>query len=65
MKALILVFSPIYQKRLFFGDSTPPIIPMMATHVATIAKFVMVLYKKVKVFSAQGYTRLQAVPAAR
>lgn len=43
MKTLALLFLPRYQNRLFFGNNTPTIIPIMASHEMMIAKFAMVI----------------------
>ena len=47
MRTFVLFCSPGYQKRLFFGETKPTIIPVMAAHEITIAKFAPVLYKQV------------------
>ena len=44
MRTFILFCSPGYQKRLLFGAIKPTMIPVMAAHEITIAKFAMALY---------------------
>ncbi len=43
-RTFILFCSPGYQKRLLFGATKPTMIPVMAAHEITIAKFAIALY---------------------